>query len=245
MVRKRTFFLGWLGAMVAFAGASAAEGGPAVPRGFEGVPLRPREIARTIRAKFLPDLTGEQEARLRGLAGEFRSAVEERLPALREAGERFAGALREVWAELSAEEKAKCRELAKKLRELPPLQKLGVLAGTLGAEGIEGLKGEVSAWISAGHAAARLEAGEKVARRIAGAAGSYLERALGLDAARMAVLKSAFERLLEETRPARRALEEVAWEKLDAAWGILTDLQRERVEKAKAWVLGFLRGGES
>lgn len=245
MVRNRTFLLSWLVTTAAFAGAFAAEGGPAAPRGFEGVPHRPGEIVRAIRARILPDLTGEQEARLRELAGEFRSAVEEKLPALREAGERFAGALREVWAGLSDEEKAKCRTLAKRLRDLPPLQKLGVLAGALGAEGIEGLKGEVSAWVSAGDAAARLEAGEKIARRVAGAAGAYLERTVGLDAARMASLGSAFERLLEETRPARRALEEAGWEKLGAAWGVLTEAQRERVEKAKAWILKFLQGGES
>lgn len=199
----------------------------------------PRGLIDAIRARFLSDLTAEQEARLREIAGEVREAVREKLPALREAGERFAASLREAWAALPEEEKAKCKAFVQKVRDLPPPRKLFLLANALGAEGLDALKEEIASWISAADGPARLEAGEKVLRRAARNIASYVEKAVGVDAGRFAALLPAFERFLEETRPARVAIEEAVRAKFQAAWGVLTDAQRERLEKAKAWLFGL------
>ncbi len=214
---------------------------PGGASGFDWRAASPRELLEGIRARFLPDLTEEQVARLREIGAELRGTVEEKIPALREAGEKFAASLREAWTALPDEEKARFRAFARKVRDLPPPRKLLLLANAIGAEGLDALKEEIAAWIASADAPARIEAGEKIARRAARSIASYLEKTVGLGGARLAALEPAFERFLEETRPARQAIEEAVREKFRAAWGVLTDAQRERLEAMKAWLLGLLK----
>ncbi|MBN1420160.1 MAG: hypothetical protein JXP34_15380 [Planctomycetes bacterium] len=187
-------------------------------------------------------MTPEQGRQLRGIGIAFIAEVRAAHgPALRQAVVSF---LQTVKATLTDDQKGRAKATAARVRGLPPARKFEVGWTILRSMDLQALRGNLAAWFGAADSASRTAAGERIAWQVAKAVCGRVKDELGLDEGQIATLRTAFTKLLDDTRASRVAIDGIAKAKLDEAMGILTPEQKARIETLKEALLNRLGPAE-